>query len=792
MSEAPDVTKMSDQQLLAYIHTNQPGANTAAPDAPVASAPVAAPVVQQPLPPLPGYAPSGEPLRRVEPTGGAWKAIQNGGNSLAEGVPVLGAFADEADAATDAALAPALEPILRHLPGYNQKNQIGDLPSFGQRYDAARNLQRFNADQFHDEHPALDTGLKVAGGVGGTLVMLPALGAATAAAGPEAGLLARALTGAAEGGVIGGVDSYGRGQGGVADPSRIRGAEGGAAIGAAGGMALPVVSQVGKVAYRASVGKLVDALRGAKTIQAPMDEEATRLASVLRGDAGPSATTDEQLAGSSSPQPSAQPQGTSPQPDRLNLEAALIAAQRAPLKVNASNVDDAYIRIARAAKRQEMTPQQMADSAQAVGPLGVLADSGESARDLLRAAMNRPGPGATIAEENLTPRQNGVFDAESGTWLARPSSMRVTDQAKAGLGLDGKDFHTEDASLLAGRKAAAGPAYAQMESHPPIDTAVLGDFTASPLFAKAYDRARSISQREFVTLPDGSQKIVPLPDQPPPQLPWRALNLIKQGLDDEISTGRTQGIGATENGANKQFAQRFVAKLDTLNPDFKPARDAFAGPSAMQDALQEGRGLLNEDAPAVAADIASRPESERQMLRLGAYQALQSKLGNANVTFDAANQAGLMKPNQLARFQALFPSQQAFADFYKTMQNEKSMFATNKAAFGNSSTAKQLLNVEEPSDPRLEGAGRVAESLPEGNIMGLIRGIHQLGQESPMSEDTASTIASILSRHHGADMPMVVKKMSEAERAAAIADVIRKSNGTMAGEAASRTTQRGQ
>lgn len=779
-----DFAKMSDQELLTYIHTNQPGTGPAPADSSVAPVAPPQPVDVAPLPPLAG------PKREGQ---GALDAIGSGVNSAAEGIPVLGGLLKNADAATDATIAPGLEAFARKSPalvqalmGYDPKAEIGNLPTWRQRYDASLNLQRYRGDEFHDEHPKLATGLKIGGGLAGGLAMLPLLGAGTAAAGPEAGLLARSGIGAAEGGALGGADGYTRGNGGLDDPSRIRGAEGGALIGALGGGALPVVSTVGKIAYGATAGKLVDALRGERLVQAPDEDAANALTQALREHNEPGVTGLEPAPVSASPS-AAQPQ------DRLGMEAALISAKRDPLKVNASNLDDAYVRIARAIQRQDMTPESAAQASQDLGPLGVLADTGEATRDLLRAAMNRPGPGGTIAAENLRPRQAGVFDPETGSYLARPSSVRITDQAKTGLGLDGKDFHTEDEALIASRKAAADPAYDAMRGHAPVATSELADFAGSPVFTNAYDDARKIAAKNFVKLPDGTEKIVPLPAQMPGQLDWRTLDLMKQAMDDTISTSAQQGIGATSRGASKGYLQRFVSKLDSLNPDYASAREAFAGPTAMRDALQEGRGLLNEDVPTLTANIAGRPESERQMLRLGAYQALQTKLGNANVTFDAANQAGLLKPNQLARFKALFPDPKAFGDFYKTMQNEKAMYATNAAAFGNSTTAKQLMNVNEASDPLLEGVSRVAESVPEGNIMGLIKGIHQLGQESPMKENTAASIVSVLSRHFdGDELAQVLKRINDAKRAAAMADLMRESNGAAAGTVAGQTAQRDQ
>ncbi|RAK51191.1 hypothetical protein [Phenylobacterium soli] len=704
--------------------------------------------------------------------------------AVARGVPVLGAFADEANAATAALLAPALEPALRKAPAlvqalmqYDPRQEIGNLPTFGERYKAAENLQRYRDQTFDEAHPKESTAEQIGGGLAGTVAMLPALAPASrivesaAPIGSTPGLLPRIAAGAVEGGAIGGLHGYGMGEGGASDPSRIRGAEAGGLFGGAAGAALPLVSNVAGTAWRATGGRLVDAVRGGRVVQTPAQAEAERLASILRGE---------------------NPKASDMKPDRGDLESALVTAQRSDLTTPASEVDDAYMRLARAAERQKMTPEEMAAAVRNIGPFGTLADTGEAARDLLRAAINRPGRGATIAQENLTPRQNGVFDPDTGTWLVRPSSLRISDQAQTGLGLGGKDYYGELDSILAARKAQAGPAYAKAYQAPPVDVGQLPEFSGTKLFNDAYARARGISEKEFVKLPDGSEAIQPLPEKMPNTLDWRTLDLMKQGLDDLVKEGKVQGIGANEQGAIKGYLSRFVGKLDGLNPDYKAARDAFAGPTAMKDALEEGRGLLSEDVPVMSAALDARPESERQMMRLGALQALQTKLGNANVTYDAANQAGLLKPNQLARFKALFPDAKSFADFYRAMQAEKTMHGTNAAAFGNSTTARQILNAMEPSDPQLEGVAQAIPAAAGMNPIALVRAIHRMGMESPMPEGSAETIASVLSSHNAEDLPMVVKRMNAAQRAAYVSDVLRRSMGTGAGQAAAGLTQPGQ
>lgn len=759
------------------------GDDRAQPPPPPAQPPEAA-AIPTPAPPqqAPPVAPGPDPQFPV------LRGLNDRVKAVARGVPVLGAGADEANAAILAGIAPYAEPVARRMPhlvqalmGYDPSAEIGDLPTYRQRYEAAKNFQTLSDRRFDQAHPKESLALQVGGGVAGTLAMLPFLGAATSAAGPEAGLLLRSGAGAVEGAGAGAAHGYLAGEGGFTDPNRLKGAEMGGLIGAGAGAALPIAAHVAGQAWRATGGRLVDAIRGERTVQGPAAGEAAKLAETLRG--GEHAPMPASMPGEAAvPAPTAGP--------RDNVEAALVSARREPVKARASEVDDAYVRIARAIDRGLMTPEEAAQRARDLGPFGVLADASPASQDLLRAAINRPGKGGTIARDNLTPRQQGVFNKETGEYDIRPSSLRITDKAAEGLGVADKQFHQEIDDLLAKRKADADPLYTQMRSHPPVAVSEMQEFAASPEFAKAYQGAREISQKEFVRVPGvEGEAIMPLPKEMPTHLDWRTLDLMKQAMGDTISTAPQQGIGASSRGASKGYLQRFVDRLDELNPDYKAARDAFAGPSAMKDALEEGRKLLREDHYLIGKRLGEMSESERQMTRLGALQELKTKLGNANVTFDAANQAGLLKPNQLARFKELFPDRKAFGDFITTLENEKAMFGTSQAAFGNSTTAKQILNVMEPSDPQLEGATQAITSAGTGNLAGIIHAIRRMGMESPMREGVAETIASVLTNHDHAGLPDAVAKMNAARRAAYVSDAVRNSMGTGAGQAAGRAAQ---
>lgn len=179
--------------------------------------------------------------------------------SFSRGVPIIGGLLNKADAATDAALAPVMNPL------FPEKDQLrGD---FSQRYNQAIQTQEGEDAAFSEAHPIVSTGADIAGGVA-------ALGgAALTGLGAKAlGLTARTLPGmiaqgTASGAGISALDTAARG----GDPTV------GAIVGGAAGAAGPII---GKAAGEliAPIARVVRGLRD------PLAEAGRRVAGALDRD----------------------------------------------------------------------------------------------------------------------------------------------------------------------------------------------------------------------------------------------------------------------------------------------------------------------------------------------------------------------------------------------------------------------------------------------------------------------------------------------------------------------------
>lgn len=184
------------------------------------------------------------------------------GRAIARGVPLVGGTLNKIDAATNAALAPVVDPL---LPDSYEK-----LPqkTFGERYNRALEIQEGKDKGFNADHPIADAVAEVAGGVGAT-----GAAAATKLGAQALGLTGKTLPqlmarGAASGVAINSADAAIRGENPVA-------------AGGIGGVVGAVSPVVGRVVNSKVVQPIANAVRG---IIKPGEEAERRVASALNRD----------------------------------------------------------------------------------------------------------------------------------------------------------------------------------------------------------------------------------------------------------------------------------------------------------------------------------------------------------------------------------------------------------------------------------------------------------------------------------------------------------------------------
>jgi hypothetical protein len=155
-------------------------------------------------------------------------SVNNVARSAATGVPIIGGLLNKADAATNAALAPALNSL------FDEKDQLPEA-TFGERYEHSLRDQEGSDAKFASQHPYIDTGAKIAGGVA---AMAPVVAAAPGVFGASGSFASRVGAGAASNAALSAADAGTRG----GDP--VSGGLIGALLGAGAPLAEAAVSPI--------------------------------------------------------------------------------------------------------------------------------------------------------------------------------------------------------------------------------------------------------------------------------------------------------------------------------------------------------------------------------------------------------------------------------------------------------------------------------------------------------------------------------------------------------------------
>ena len=126
----------------------------------------------------------------------------------------------------------------------------------------------------------------------------------------------------------------------------------------------------------------------------------------------------------------------------------------------------------------------------------------------------------------------------------------------------------------------------------------------------------------------------------------RTLNVVKKGLDAMVEnakdpvTGRLSEEGRAIDGVRRSF----LGELDKANPDYKAARQSWAGPSQAQEAFNQGQSIFRNNGvnqtPGALADFMSKAsDGEKEAAKLGVRAAFNAQMANSG---DPAAKAAML------------------------------------------------------------------------------------------------------------------------------------------------------
>ena len=392
-------------------------------------------------------------------------------------------------------------------------------------------------------------------------------------------------------------------------------------------------------------------------------------------------------------------------------------AQPIPQKPNLTKSDK---KVLQAFERDKINPSSVGSRMNELGPEATLADvGGENVKGLARATTSIPGPGREIASEALQQRQFG-------------QSSRVSSEISKSLG-SGELFYNNVEDLLKARSEQAAPFYERaVNSKNIIPNEKFKSIFNDPFLIQVMDKVKSDPLHGLGNLPNNSMKVV---------------DATKKSIDDMIDVAKRSGEG---NKARllMQAKEKLVNTADDAFPAYKTARDKFAGPSQLVNALENGREFIKGDSEITKSALNKMSDSERQFFRIGAARSLRDKVLNTPDTADTVKKI-FNTPLMREKLRTVFPSNEEFNAFEKMMNTESTMFQTRSSVMAGSRTAPLQAEMLDAVS-NVASVGKIGTDILQGNFGSAAMGaISKLKSNKGLSPEESEALAKILFSRSG-------------------------------------------
>jgi hypothetical protein len=408
--------------------------------------------------------------------------------------------------------------------------------------------------------------------------------------------------------------------------------------------------------------------------------------------------------------------------------------------------------IGRAIARDEDTPaallaRQATAEAERPGVATIADVGGENVRGLVERVAQTPGAGRTQVVPTLTARQEQqadrlVTDLRTLTGTAKTANQAIDD-------------------TIAARATAAKPLY---------DEAFKFDAASSPEVMAAFDKATSTGFGKAVlqssSLKKSLQTEYGVDDiaQAPKMV---LIDAWKKEVDDLVGTAKREGKSNAVRVLSR-MRDDVVKAVDEANPAYGKARNAWAGPSAYLDAIEDGRDILsrNVSSDEFAAKFARLSDADKEAQRIGAISAIVSRIGNDTAKLPDITKY-LRSPEIKAKIAAIMPTDEAAAAWKNRLSFEVASSELTGRSLGNSATARRLA---EQNDAKGVVGDLVMDALASGpSTIGVLRRVFSAGprwlRDTIRSRTDKEVADLLLNPDRAADLPRIIQRAQTMKRA---------------------------
>ncbi len=395
-------------------------------------------------------------------------------------------------------------------------------------------------------------------------------------------------------------------------------------------------------------------------------------------------------------------------------------------------------KLLQAFQRDQLTPEEILYSQRILGdkPETLVELGGRNVRGLADVATRYPGTTRSTAADLAEERMGGQLERISADL--------------------GKAFRAEgDPTALAQafsaqRRASAQPLYekAYQEGASLADPR-LTEYMSLPAFQRAYGVARRLAAYDKVELPADPRKLQ--------SFSLQTLDYVKRGLDDVLYTGKVKGsIGNTERNKILDAQHGFLNTLDELVPTYSQARAAWAGPTAMKQALEDGAEIGKMSYGQLKETISRLSPAEMEQFKIGALGAVR---GNMRAAADGRDLVRVVygSPEKRDILKALV-GEEDFANLEQQFLREKAIRRTDDTLRGGSNTAERQAGMAD-----LEADSTVVNSIMN---RGALRGSldYLLRSGTGVAQPTAEALGPMLFSTKPAAQRQTLKQLVELDK----------------------------
>ena len=282
-------------------------------------------------------------------------------------------------------------------------------------------------------------------------------------------------------------------------------------------------------------------------------------------------------------------------------------------------------------RRAGLTPDELAAKAAEDRALGIPTMLGDYLVDGADAALRVPSAGRSAHLEALYDRQMGARE-------------RTQSQLNKAFGRPQEFYDTEEKLLNAGR-ARANDVYDAAYAVGDIRDPRIIDMLKGDSMRKFWTRAKAIADLDaeaavargedptpyklkplFEEVDDGGgysaiRRTDAVPDV-------RTLDYIKKGMSDEIDSlyKGTSSAGKQQATGLKELYKAFVKRVDEIVPEYKAARQVYAGDMEIREALEAGRTITKMVPAQVRKLMKGASAGELDALKTGAYEGFRKMI----------------------------------------------------------------------------------------------------------------------------------------------------------------------